>query len=1254
MTKAKAKNNTQQSMHSKPKEKSATQKALDETPIQVYSIDNQKIDATFSETTSQPLDLFKNVSSDRPEIIALSNFLPCYTNAGNLNEIGEFFQIKQDALLITCVDTINNILETIPTESEQTTINYIDNTRTELLDFCTKIEDDITDLVSAFEDTKKILNPKKDISVEVKGLQDIPSTFKIFDKFETITKCNPDTIKNWTNTKLWLQLCKEYKEALRSGVCKDDGLFVMKKSSPSDSSMQDPFSIFNPKNYDQKFDFNSKQSEVPSDVFNPELQFNVDVKNTYYNVFKNVFTNDEKSILNVPMGDLIRSGDKKEKGKTLARLSYLISREFRYSDKLRLMSQAQSPSHSLLTSLGYSSTKISPSTTTDNRLFWDFFIGRFGDDITQIPSQNRLINNYNLTSLSQFVATRTTTQQTAQQEFEVLSFENRYINDDIGANRQSILTPGSAFLVDDVFTSNTSDLFNTSDINLFRNKLKTTITNLKEITGLNSSVRSWMFDNISPRTKLQIVTGTTNDSADQDADTDQTPENKPGQDLLDKEIRNPLLLLRRLEQDLLNSEGFLTRTGLPNSIVDNDTTDLGRVLIARALADYENSGRHLLTNIFLYVVFKTNSIIKAQNGNDSYSSAFSSLRTEFKTYLENYYKNNKNEIKLGTGGDPNVKSVNLNAPINYKTFDNIAEFMSKLLKKFKVADSTADISDQFSFRNPFTANVDRQKTYYSRVSLESMMVLLFLMCCLILDDTNQEIIVGYASNAATIRKSNKEAISKYVYVDEQGSIVTLTLELAKSFRNEKDTIQVYNYYHYDDIILYAENFINDEILSVRKLSSYFLCYLSVLEAKFNDFINNFEAGTIANNAISIRTNLNLILSTSTTLGTQQIDRLISEIFSIEQLRLVKSKLAYMKVRFQENYNSLVRSLVVPYFTSLKDEDSKIIDGCLPLEDVHLVSWKFFLKSYLNKWEFRNPWANNSKILSVGIPHKLYRKLQKPIDASSLQSTINDANLICINVYLVDNLRPLLVYKPQKFIFDINKFSIRTLNSYEDYLAELPPSFDKENIVFPFLNLNDFQSKFSKSTNLKKVDYQNNLDELYALKYKNFIDPSQYMQLIKNHTNNFMLEEYLRFITGQSFDEHAFYNYNKTLTNFDETLINSQISLTEGAIQYLKNTSFIGVDAIKNSLICPKKFDRVFHLYFDPEKFIVDEEKIQSLNSGNTGIIQYYENNSDIVKVQLSSSSNEYYYRRGGSIQTGQTDDRKLEFDSYFVELEMIA
>lgn len=1250
MTKSK-KNNTQQSMHSKPKEKSATQKALDETPIQVYSIDEQKIGSTFSEKTSEPLDLFKNINSDRPEIIALSNFLPCYTNDGKLNEIGEFFQIKQDALLITCVDTINNILETIATEEDQNIINYINNTRTELLEFCTKIENDITELVSSLEDTKNCLNIKRDILTELESVETLPSKFKIFDKFEKITNCSPNVVKNWTNTKLWLQLCKEYKETLHSGVCKDDGLFVMKKSSPTNDSINDPLKIFNPKNYDQKFDFNPRQPQIDLDVFTENLQLNKDITELFYKTFKNIITYDGNSTLNVPLNNLIRSSDKKEKGKTLARLSYLISREFKYSDRLRLLSEQQSPSHFLLTNLGYARETITPTTTVDNRVFWDYFVGRIGDDITQVPDQSRLINSDNLASLAQFKESITTSITEAAKNIEVLSFENRYINDDIGVKRKAVLTPGTAFLVDDVFTTGSTSLFNTTYITRFKNKISNVIKNIKEISGLNFGVRSWMFDDISPRSNLQLVTGisgaTTTENVENGDQTDQTAENKPDQDLLDEEIRNPFLLLRRLEQDLLINEGFLSRFDLPKNIADGTSQDLGRALIDLALKDYENSNTHLFTLIFLYVIFKVDSNLKAEKDTNFFSAARSYvISNKLRSYFDDYFLDKNNVITT-----PNSKRVNVMNYGNYKTLDNIADLMTKLVRKFMAEDYKKNISDQFAFRNPFTVNTGKPKTYYSRISLESMMLLMFYLCCLMLNESNQEIIVGWNSNQLTI-KSENPAIIENVYVNEQNILATVTPELIPLFRKNND-IPVYNYYRYDEVILIAESLINDEIISTRKITSYFLSYLSILENKFTNFINNFElTGTAANNAISIRANIQSILELSTTLNSDQVEKIALQVFSVEQLRLIKSKLSYMKFRFQENYDSLVKSLVVPYFVSLKDEDVKIIDGCLPLEDTHLVSWKLFLKYYLSRYKFRNPIANNAKIMSVGIPHKLYRKLQKPVEASTLQNSVNDVNLVSVNIYLVDNLRPLLVYKPQKFIFDINRFSLRTLNSYEDYFAELPPQFDNFSIVFPFLNLNDFQSKFSQTVSAKKQDYETLAKNLYELKYKNFISDVEYNNMINNHTDNFMLEEYLNFVTGQSFDENAFFNYVQTLTQFDETFINVDLPLTEGATQYLKNTSFIGPNAIKNSLICPKKFDRVFHIFFDPENFIVDQNKTKLFqpDDKNPGVsvIEYYSNKKDIVRLQSGE------YRRQGANMTAQTDDKKSEFDSYFVELEIIA
>jgi hypothetical protein len=72
---------------------------------------------------------------------------------------------------------------------------------------------------------------------------------------------------------------------------------------------------------------------------------------------------------------------------------------------------------------------------------------------------------------------------------------------------------------------------------------------------------------------------------------------------------------------------------------------------------------------------------------------------------------------------------------------------------------------------------------------------------------------------------------------------------------------------------------------------------------------------------------------------------------------------------------------------------------------------------------------------------------------------------------------------------------------------------------------------------------------------------------------------------------------------------------------------------------PKKFDRVFHVAFDPEDFEIDKDNTKKFEDVN--VIDYYVNQGTIVA-------------EGSGYKRAITPNSDVEFNSYYVELEVIA
>ena len=143
------------------------------------------------------------------------------------------------------------------------------------------------------------------------------------------------------------------------------------------------------------------------------------------------------------------------------------------------------------------------------------------------------------------------------------------------------------------------------------------------------------------------------------------------------------------------------------------------------------------------------------------------------------------------------------------------------------------------------------------------------------------------------------------------------------------------------------------------------------------------------------------------------------------------------------------------------------------------------------------------------------------------------------------------------------------------------------------------------------------------------------------TSNIILQEYLRFTSGNSFDEQAYCNYNPLSIN---NYIGLDPSLTSpGEVEYFKKNTFLSdIDSFKASLILPKKFDRVFHVIFDPDDFEINKEKTQELTADyGEDPLKYYENEGFIHQPQKDSDP----------IKRPKTLSGEVTFNNYYVEIE---
>lgn len=364
----------------------------------------------------------------------------------------------------------------------------------------------------------------------------------------------------------------------------------------------------------------------------------------------------------------------------------------------------------------------------------------------------------------------------------------------------------------------------------------------------------------------------------------------------------------------------------------------------------------------------------------------------------------------------------------------------------------------------------------------------------------------------------------------------------------------------------------------------------------------------------------------------QKSSLLNLSFSDEQTRLTRYIVSEIKDRASLTTDSNAKIKSLPQLSTLP---SGSIDF-FPVNDIELVSYSI-LSKYFQSNEFLSQKGYNKKIISVGIPPKMNRKLRTTsVNAGDLISDFK-RGIVRLRIFKVDRLHPSVVFLPKTFLFDMNRFPTRILNNwnYETFLTEefnllsIPNKIVVNNGLV--LTSRDYNSSFPK-------DY-----------YGSFLSESQKLEIYANHSISFLCEEYLRWFTDCRFDETRYNNFSKlksTLANMEDQFQRyssnvkrsttsqssaSQLSSTVEAIftdptsgtdfkvpvykpknensinkkseeqknfsipfnetlkSYFLNESFFSDPLLyKKKISYPKKFDRVFSVIIDPDDFYVDE------------------------------------------------------------------
>lgn len=1181
-----------------------------------------------------PFDLTTGIKSNSPEVLLFSNFTPVYDERGKLNNVGDLMQAKQDAILVSSMQAIQSIFRS--GEPYQQLSKTAKDNKKELIKFCEEFGVDINELLSNISDLRGRLDIRS-----YKPSDDVYKKYQAYNSGNLQISAN-DWRPNWSATKTWLQLVRGLKETVKYGVYSE---FTSEGSSPVNygniQNGNNPYKITPTKTeHIKRFSFSTNQT-VFSDLASAyKTMSSGDISQIlkYKNEFKLLFIRDvfTRKI----------SSDRDNIANAIAKLSYALCREYRYSTKM---------SPSTLGEFGY----VRPIGQNNMIDVWDYLIGEFTEDITVIPTIPKG-NGKSLTSLAQHRIDQN----------EILLFEDRYIDDsEIGTNREgAVITPGSQYYIESSLNSRNSG-FDTTRLNqLVDQKLKPLLNMFDLLVNVGNPLTTSPYvkiqDKIIPRnSSLNKIINPTN--------------NAPNQNI-EKLLDDPIKLIRKIEEKIIAPSGLLDRKSL-NSTPKKIIADRSILYLAAAVDDPE-----LKTLLFMHQfsnILTTEEInssfdssqnnVSNPNTSNSDSTVKNTIKDEFTKRL-NKFLSTKNSAGLYTsviGSD--IEVINYldvtpdfteSNPASMKTLQRIGSFIKEFTNSMGSWFNTQNINAVNGALNASNTSVPTtvslQLTPYSGIQKTIIYATLFDLCARMVTAANPYRIYKVVDSPSSDPNQPFGTIDYYVKKLYEPIIPYTDTNIA----DKVDTSTLV----YDQIEVSAEQMLYSNAKNYRDSVNLFRFYISDLLTAFTNFSINLTSGRY----VSFLSGLRVLLRN---------DQQVNAVMNQEQLLLIKAKLKQVSERCKDDYITPV-SNVIPYFTTLSSNPN--FNNFIPIEDTHMVSWNAFLKSYLGEKRFRGKKGFNSKILSIGLPLGLYRRLQT--SSQDVSGNITRSGIIKIKIFRVDTLRPDLVHAPLSFLFDMRKFPVRNLKDY--VVSKIKPlipvdtseeatyiasqnSQTTENPQYTTAAASDFIS--GKDTINKKLipmyevnGYNNvikkisNINEAFrddSFQISTTLTTQEKFEIYNNHVESFLLEEYIRFVADIPVDENRYFNYNMlepNQTNDTGTAIQNSISqlngLTDAQAASLANnpntsiqrffaneTLFGQLSEIKRILAAPKKFDRVFHIAFDPDDFIVQVgPEFTSQNA-----LKAHE---DVLDMTTST------------IRRKNTRPEEITFDKYYVTVETWA
>lgn len=1199
-----------------------------------------------------------NISEDRPEMIALTNFSPILTDNQAKTAYGELFDLyvetlrqidastqsamssdknkelikdnnrqfkQQISILRNRLNELNNILKMLATANKNI------NSHNSIYKFSP------TEIASRLFEGSQRKTKKEDLDPIVEKL---PETLTLESSLADALMSTVSTTKNYSSTKLWITCVNELSRLVKSHSKKSLNASALEEA-PTTIKGQIPV-VDNGKN---RISLSNLQgtANVPSNlVITPTFQTNLsdseqtnleqaqkDLKNVGISLEIPTGVKDQKvdqprliadikdltfklSTSMMKIDNALYSNLKSENHNAPV-LIYLLSKELRHSaffdQNFQFLRNFRSTGTGVINSTNYIEKIFGPDQS--------------GYDVFQAPSKNANVNSFSLFDL-------TYSRHVEDNSKMVLTLEEIE-----SSNMSTTLVPGGRYFFDP------QSLFN----NISQNSIN--LSRMFEISREIERLDSGFFEIISNFGFLPV-----------DDSMFETIKNGSFQKPTFASF-NPTSFAKNILDKFVDGEGNSKTYDFANRESDSEIyaqKDRGIVSILAKAGENSEFGRNLRASLLVSAIELVEESVNVGNNDDNLlsiliedskntppelQSQIINDRSTFANYLTSYfYSSDLKAVETArkTALIAQYESKEVVNRIACKYID--AEDLGTSLRSNKlfsaVIDMLKDVKTAFS---NYASSNSNNTTVFSSLNTSTIIVLAFTaICSMIRRFSDNQFAATNAFQDFTTTYSSKP-LDKIVYYDEYdyanlGGFFALNPEDQKYFGSIGASF--YSLVVYADSIPSNYATQQQEIISIVEDEVKTLTSLMLSVTNFLDTLNS-KIQTIYNTINKFNKEAIAYL-----LGYLETTEKLSILMREQQLMLLLSSVEDVYQNFQtftENF-------------STEETDPDMILATKYLKSLHYSpQMTSVLQRFFSDSEYTETKGYNKKIATVGIPQGLLKGLLKnPIMADSNKH--ND--IIKISIYKIDVFNSDIVYKPKEFLFEASRFPTRVYSSVKPINTDIRGISDIANAI-PTRN-------YSLFTSLDLIDtgaatYWDDKNSSFGEEYK-FLTSKEKNEIIENHITSFLLENYIKIVTGLDVGDVQFSLStveaealaeagkginDKVLNNLQSSSSTTKDSKSSNTLSKglgnagnsilkssgLNNMPKIKSEALKSLIIAdvliprqdlyikdlvqPKKFDRVFNIIFDPE-FEIDYEKSTSTQSSSSKL-DFLINTAKTIKLK---------------------------------------